>query len=787
MKKILSLLFSLILAVNIFTVSMGSTPLTAEAADYATELRSKGFPESYIDDIVKLHKQYPNWIFKPLKTGLDWSAAVAGERKKHNQQLIEKNAHNPANMYCNCSQCYKNGNYVIQEASNWVSASQYAVEYYMDPRNWLNEKGIFQFESTSYNGTQTINGIETILKGTWMHDSYITYKDKNGKTQTIKKKYSSVILNAANSSGMSAYYLASKIRQEVGGASPTAAAASGTHKTYPGIYNYYNIGAYDGATSGLRWAATASNGYFTNVGCYVREKPTTSSKSLILLAANTKVNYIKTTVKQSDGYKWYNISVTYNGKSYTGYIRSDLVDHRTSDTYNRPWTDPEKSILNGAKYIARNFKTQNTGYLQKFNVNPNSDYLHSNEYMANVAAAAAESATTYTAYKNAGIMNITKTFEIPVFNNMPNDVTPVLNRNTFTTNGTVQKPSVTVKAKYGNELTYNKDFTLTYSNNNSKNVGRYTVTVNYIGNYKGLSSKTFPYYINPKPTTFLSSAQGGFKAVKNGFTLTWNKQTSQTTGYQLQYATKRDFSNAASVWIENNTTTTKTITGRAGNTRYYVRLRPYTKIGTGTFYGNWDYEGNYIKSVVTLSASSQIGKPTAKLNTNVFTTNGKAQKPTVTATDSKGNKLANGIDYTVTYSNANSTNVGRYTVTVKYIGDYSGNASQTFPYYINPKPTTFLSSAQGGFKAVKNGFTLTWNKQTSQTTGYQLQYATKRDFSNAASVWIENNTTTTKTITGRAGNTRYYVRLRPYTKIGTGTFYGNWDYEGNYIKSVVTL
>ena len=72
MKKILSLLFSLILAVNIFTVSMGSTPLTAEAADYAAELRSKGFPESYIDDIVKLHKQYPNWIShsKQVLTGL---------------------------------------------------------------------------------------------------------------------------------------------------------------------------------------------------------------------------------------------------------------------------------------------------------------------------------------------------------------------------------------------------------------------------------------------------------------------------------------------------------------------------------------------------------------------------------------------------------------------------------------------------------------------------------------------------------------------------------------------
>ena len=783
MKRILSVLLCLLLTVNIFAVSMGSNVLTAEAADYAAELKSKGFPESYIDDLVKLHNQYPNWIFKPLKTGLDWSAAVAGERKKHNQQLIEKNSHNADDMYCQCSLCYKNGSYVIQEASNWVSASQKAVEYYMDPRNWLNEKGIFQFESTSYNGTQTIDGIETILKGTWMYKSKITYKDKNGKNQTINKTYSSVILNAANSSGMSAYYLASKIRQEVGGATPTAGGASGTHKTYPGIYNYYNIGAYDGATSGLRWAATESNGYFTNTGCYVREKPTTSSKSLILLASNTKVNYIKTTEKQSDGYKWYNISVTYNGKSYTGYIRSDLVDHRTSDTYNRPWTDPEKSILNGAKYIAKNFKTQNSGYLQKFNVSPNSDYLHSNEYMANVAAAAAESTSTYNAYKNAGIMGITKTFEIPVFNNMPNNVTVYFSDYNFTENDSVQKPSVIVKNKYGSNLKNGTDYTLTYSNANSKNVGKYTVTIKFIGNYSG--SKTLGYCINPKATEFLSSSQGGFKAIKNGFTLTWNKQSSQTTGYQLQYATKRDFSNAASVWIDNPNTTSKTITGRAGDTRYYVRLRTYTDTDVKTLYSDWDYENSYIKSVVTLSAATAYGTPTAKLSLYNFTENGKVQKPSVIASDSNGNNLIDNKDYTVTYSNANSKNVGKYTVTIKFIGNYSG--SKTLGYCINPKATEFLSSSQGGFKAIKNGFTLTWNKQSSQTTGYQLQYATKRDFSNAASVWIDNPNTTSKTITGRAGDTRYYVRLRTYTDTDVKTLYSDWDYENSYIKSVVTL
>ena len=172
---------------------------------------------------------------------------------------------------------------------------------------------------------------------------------------------------------------------------------------------------------------------------------------------------------------------------------------------------------------------------------------------------------------------------------------PKLNRNTFTTNGKVQRPTVTVTDSNGKQLTYKKDFTVDYSNWNSTNVGRYTVTVKMKGNYSG--TKTFPYYINPKPTEFVPSNKGGFKAIKNGFTLKWNKQSSQTTGYQIQYATKRDFSNAATITIANPNTTSKTISGRAGNTRYYVRVRTYKKIGNGTFYSNWN---SGTKSVVTL-------------------------------------------------------------------------------------------------------------------------------------------------------------------------------------------
>ncbi len=170
-----------------------------------------------------------------------------------------------------------------------------------------------------------------------------------------------------------------------------------------------------------------------------------------------------------------------------------------------------------------------------------------------------------------------------------------LNRNVITTNGTVQRPTVTVTDSKGKALTYKKDFVVEYSNFNSKNVGRYTVTVKLIGNYSG--TKTFPYYINPKPTEFVPSNKGGFKAISRGFTIKWNKQSSQTTGYQIQYATKRDFSNAATITIANPNTTSYTSKGRAGNTRYYVRVRTYKKIGNGTFYSNWN---SGVKSVVTL-------------------------------------------------------------------------------------------------------------------------------------------------------------------------------------------
>jgi hypothetical protein len=102
---------------------------------------------------------------------------------------------------------------------------------------------------------QTEAGVESILAGSFMAKS---------KPSGDSKTYAQIIMEAAAQSGVSPYYLASRIKQEMGNTIGTA--SSGTNSTYKGIYNFYNIGATDSTTTsaavnGLAWAATPGGTY----------------------------------------------------------------------------------------------------------------------------------------------------------------------------------------------------------------------------------------------------------------------------------------------------------------------------------------------------------------------------------------------------------------------------------------------------------------------------------------------------------------------------------------------
>lgn len=146
------------------------------------------------------------------------------------------------------------------------------------------------------------------------------------------------------------------------------------------------------------------------------------------------------------------------------------------------------------------------------------------------------------------------------------------------------------------------------------------------------------------------------------------------------------------------------------------------------------------------------------LSKTSYTYNGKAKKPGVTVKNSKGTTLKKDTDYKVTYASGRK-NVGKYTVKITLKGkEYSGTKTLTFT--IRPKGTS-LTSKSGQKKA----FTVNWKKQTTKTSGYQIQYATKKDFSNAKTVKVESNSTTKKKITGCSSNKKYYVRIRTYKNV----------------------
>lgn len=156
-----------------------------------------------------------------------------------------------------------------------------------------------------------------------------------------------------------------------------------------------------------------------------------------------------------------------------------------------------------------------------------------------------------------------------------------------------------------------------------------------------------------------------------------------------------------------------------------------------------------------------------KLSSSSYTYDGKTKKPTVTVKDSKGKKLVKNTDYTVSYASG-CKSVGKYAVKIKFKGNYSG--SKTLYFTINPKGTS-MATVTG----VKGGFRASWKKLTTQTTGYQLQYATSSGFASAKTVTISKNTTTTKTVTKLKKGKKYYVRIRCYKTVSGTKYYSAWS------------
>lgn len=206
--------------------------------------------------IQNLQSKHQNWNFTILETGLDWNDVIKNETvASHGRNLIYYT--NNGNWVC--STC---GN-KLYDTGKWKCASETTVAYYMDPRNWLNDSNIFQFENLGYNGEiQNIDGVNKILSTVgWTKGNIITYTKTDGSAGTINKSYAQVIMEAARDAGISPYHLAARIKQEQGAKSSASSTGCGTYGGYIGYYNFLNIQATGGDVTGNALAYAKTQGW----------------------------------------------------------------------------------------------------------------------------------------------------------------------------------------------------------------------------------------------------------------------------------------------------------------------------------------------------------------------------------------------------------------------------------------------------------------------------------------------------------------------------------------------
>lgn len=302
------------------------------------------FPASYADGLWLLHSLHPNYRFEAYQTGLTFDEVLDNE--DHVDRSLISSSYNP--------EWVKPGS-PVYDGKSWKAARREVVAYFLDPRNFLTPDGVFQFEKLSFDETaHTPEGISAMVKNSFMDEA--------------DPDYVSILLKAGKESGVSPYFLTSRILQEMG-RNGESKLCHGTLSGYEGYFNFYNIGSTPNPS--VKDGALINGAKYAKYGSKPEEKKITPDEEALLL----------------------------------------------------PWTTPEKAICGGALWIAKSYIEigQNTLYFQKFDILDNEDGMYKHQYAQNIAMASNEGTRYYTAYASQDMLDGSFVFIIPVYEQMPQE------------------------------------------------------------------------------------------------------------------------------------------------------------------------------------------------------------------------------------------------------------------------------------------------------------------------------------------------------------------------------
>ena len=433
-------------------------------SDFESYLTKQGFPESYKQGLRELHAQYPNWTFTAFQTNLDWNTALK------NESVIGRNL---------VAYDWGTGTWPGFDGSSWVQASSDIIAYYMDPRNFLNDKYIYQFMKQSYDSSlHTKTGLQNMVSGTFLSGTVSggssvsagtgsgsgssssgsatgpgSSSGSSGSSAGLSSPIASISdhktervaatngpgmagdgFSSNNADGETAPVSSGTSNKSSGTTSSTAGTTSGSTSA-PGSST---TGTTSGSTSSGRTSAPGSgtsSSSGTSTGVAQQSAIGTSYVDIIMNAASESgVNpyILASMILQEQGSQGTGRSISGTVSGYQGYynffnieayqsgsmsaVERGLWWASQSGSYLRPWNSIEKSIRGGSVYYGENYVKKGQDTLYLKKFNVQGSNLYKHQYMTNVQAAAAEGLTLS---KITALANTTLEFSIPVYKNMP--------------------------------------------------------------------------------------------------------------------------------------------------------------------------------------------------------------------------------------------------------------------------------------------------------------------------------------------------------------------------------
>lgn len=357
---------------------------------YRKALVKRGFHDSYARPLSRVQFEHPKWQFIPIRIDdLKWKDAVTKETTPGWNLVVY------ATWAAGKWGYLKEKNYTPYYAENakaydsgaWYQASEEAIAYFMDPREFLNERDIFMFETLGFDeASQGLDVVEHMLSTTFMA----------GKTYDGgKETFAALVHRVGAKHGVSPVFLAGRLMSEQSTGSVQAFGKIGDALAVYATNETGKVGAQ------VIWGRS-----------YAKDN-----------AATRKV-LAKGTDAYNGYYNFFNFRAYGDGVfeiKYNAYLEALKTDAK----YLGPWTTQARAIEGGAIKIKERYidTKRHTRYLQKFSVLKEAGPYRWKQYMQNIAAPLVEARKTFSSYQKAGVIDAPYRFLIPIYADMPEEVT----------------------------------------------------------------------------------------------------------------------------------------------------------------------------------------------------------------------------------------------------------------------------------------------------------------------------------------------------------------------------